>query len=186
MNIFLLGLCSAGEPVNVHEHIRTFVDQIFLQALSVVCPVQRQNFGLSMAADHRRFRDHKGQVSAKGASMPSTCCNEFLPFKGFFFDTWAAGIKEPLQTRRLEDCLRDVDWSLVDYSHAFVDIACEKVPSAPVVGIPCKDSLPTMMMEAVFYEYTLSACSLFHPPPLDLLLPVAIVTASHVAPTCLV
>lgn len=43
--------------------------------------------------------------------MPSTCFNElldvmreiidtggedFLPFKGFFFDTWAAGIKEPL------------------------------------------------------------------------------------------
>lgn len=79
------------------------MDQIFLQALSVVCPVRRQNFGLSMAANHRRFRDHKGQVSAKGASMPSTCCNElldvmrdmidtggneFLPFKGFFFDTW--------------------------------------------------------------------------------------------------
>lgn len=74
--------------------------------------------------------------------MPSTCCNElldvmrdiidaggedFLPFKGFFFDTWAAGIKEPLRTGRLEDCLTDIDWSLVYYSHAFVDIACEKV-----------------------------------------------------------
>lgn len=172
VNVFFPRLCSPGEHINVHEHFRTFVDKILLQALSVVCPVQSQNFGLSMAADFRRFRSENGQVFAKGASMPSRYCtqlldvmhnmidaggNEFLLLQGFFFDTWSAGIKQPLHSRRLEDCLTDIDWSLVDYSNAFVDIACERVPSAAVVGIPCKDSLPTMI-QAVFGERHTQRC----------------------------
>ena len=140
-----------------------FVDKVLLPALGDVSPIQRQNLGLSSRADLGRFRKHNGQISYKFVSIDGSLCpallarmreiveqgdDELKIFEGFFFDTWAAGIKEEYKID-ITHTITDVQWKLVSVETAFIDIATEVYPNNPhpLVGIPYKEHLDTCMQQ---------------------------------------
>lgn len=159
-----------GSP-DVTEYGLMFIDQVLLPALSDICPFERQNFGLSPAADSQRFKDRKGRIFPKSASIHGSKFDVLLwrmrdiiedvggdldDFKGFFFDTWAAGIKEEYQST-IEDTITDIKWDTVVQATSFIDIACEIFPHNSLVGIPYKACLGSIM-EHLFGSPGLRSC----------------------------
>lgn len=56
-------------------------------------------------------------------------------FKGFFFDSWAAGIKT-MYKPTLQETITDVNWDMVVQATSFIDVAYEVLPHNTLVGIP--------------------------------------------------
>lgn len=157
---------------NVSQDAMEFIDNIMLPAIGGVCPFDRQNFGVSFAADGYRFRDQHGHVHVRPASVPGILCTElvgvmhvlvenagerFAKFKGFFFDTWTAGIKEPLDGT-IEETLTDLDWDLVEPETAFIDFGLEVLRDGWLVGVPYQSELPNIMGGVFGYQEMASRC----------------------------
>lgn len=152
-----------------------FVDRILLPAIDSICPVQAQNFGVSARADVERLRNKKGAIIPKPCMIPSVKLaalvdkmrsiiqgggDDLAMYAGFFFDTWAIGVKQPL-LERIEDTLLDIEWSKVKQDLAFVDVGSEVLPSEGngLVAIPLSQSMLPFMKKIFGDSFSSKTCS---------------------------
>lgn len=170
--MFFPRIYPVDRTYDVIEDALEFINGFVLPAMASICPFDRQNFGVSSDADVYRFRDRHGHIHVKFATIPGRLWLDLFAlvtalvenagepydrFQDFFFDTWAAGIKEPFGNT-VEETLVDLNWDDVQRETAFIDFGLEVLPRGQYVGVPYQAELPNIMGSIFGYQEMESRC----------------------------